>query len=398
MVKEISELSWMIGGPQGSGVDSSANTFAQVLARNGYFIYGKREYHSNIKGAHSYYQIMASTKPVNSSIDGVHILATFDDETIHLHTFEILKDGALLLDSEYKGDITRDDILVVKIPYVQIIREIGEKFGERDILKLMVMKNVISVAVSLGLIGIDFIYFEKALKSIFSGRRAKLAPMNIDCGKISYEYGKKQCKEYLYTLKKAPTDFINRRVLTTGNTTIAIAKVAAGCRFQSYYPITPASDESVYLEDHPEYGIVVVQTEDEIAAIASAIGASISGARSSTSTSGPGFCLMAEGIGWAGMNEVPVVVVNYQRGGPSTGLPTRNEQADMRFALHIGHGEFPRIVISPGDIEDAFYDTIDAFNYAEKYQLPVILLTDRAIANTLQTVPIFNPKNTIIDR
>ncbi len=398
MDKKLLEFSWMIGGPQGSGVDSSANTFAQVMARAGYFIYGKREYHSNIKGAHSYFQIICSIKPVNSHIDGVHMLSTFEEETLHLHTFEVFKNGSVIVDTEYTGEINRDDILIIRMPYVKIIKDIATKFGEKDTMKLMVMKNVISVAASLGLIGINFKHLEKTLNNIFSGRKAKLAPMNIDCARISYEYAKQYSKDFMFRLEDPPQDFINKRVLVTGNTTIAIAKIAAGCRFQSYYPITPASDESVYLEEHPEYGIVVVQTEDEISAITSAIGAAIAGARSSTSTSGPGFSLMAEGLGWAGMNEVPVVVVNYQRGGPSTGLPTRNEQGDMLFAIHTGHGEFPRIVMAPGDIQEAFYDTLDAFNYAEKYQSPVILLADRAIANAIQTVPVFNPKNTKIER
>ncbi len=240
MVKKLSELSWMIGGPQGSGVDSSANTFAQVMARAGYFIYGKREYHSNIKGAHSYFQVMASTKPVNSHIDGVHILATFEDETVHLHTFEVFKDGALIVDADYKGEINRNDILVLKIPYVQIIKDIASRFGEKDTMKLMVMKNVISVAASLGLIGIDFNHLQTTLYNIFIGRKAKLAPMNIECGKISYEYAKKYAKDFNFSLVEAPVDFINKRVLITGNTAVAIAKVAAGCRYQSYYPITPA--------------------------------------------------------------------------------------------------------------------------------------------------------------
>ncbi len=398
MKELLNEFSWMIGGPQGSGVDSSANTLAQVFARAGYFIYGKREYHSNIKGAHSYYQIAASVRPVSSCIDGVHILATFEEETLQLHLPEVFKDGALIVDAEYKGEIGRKDILILKMPYVQFIKEVAQKYGEKDTMKLMVMKNVICVAASFGLLEIDFGYLEKTLENIFSGRKAKLAPINIDCGRLSYDFAKKYAKDYKFRMPPASSDFVGKRVILSGNTAVAIAKVAAGCKFQSYYPITPASDESVYLEDHPEYGIVVVQMEDEIASITASIGAGITGVRASTSTSGPGFCLMAEGLGWAGMNEVPVVVVNYQRGGPSTGLPTRNEQGDLKFAINIGHGEFPRVVIAPGDIQEAFYDTMEAFNYAERYQLPVILLADKAIANALQTVPVFNPKNVKVDR
>ncbi|MGH7449882.1 MAG: 2-oxoglutarate ferredoxin oxidoreductase subunit alpha, partial [bacterium] len=144
--------------------------------------------------------------------------------------------------------------------------------------------------------------------------------------------------------------------------------------------------------------IVVVQTEDEIAALTMAIGAALAGARATTATSGPGFCLMAEGTGWAGMNEVPVVITLYTRGGPATGLPTRHEQGDLRFALHAAHGEFPRLVLASGDHEEAFYDAIRAFNYAEQYQTPVVHLVDKALANSTQTVAMFDPDKVRIHR
>ena len=185
-----------------------------------------------------------------------------------------------------------------------------------------------------------------------------------------------------------------------------MGKITAGCRFQTYYPITPASDDSEFLEsnqiirqtDNNEGSIVVVQTEDEIAAITMAIGGALTGARSATATSGPGFSLMAEALGWAGMNEVPLVVSLYQRAGPATGLPTRHEQGDLMFAINAGHGEFPRIVFASGDIEESFYDTIKAFNFAEKYQMPVIHLLDKAIANSIMTCKIFDQNKVTIDR
>ncbi len=398
MVEELSEISCMLGGPQGTGVDVAANIFAKATAMAGYFVYGKREYHSNIKGEHSYFQVIVSTKPVNSYIDGVHILITFDAETLHLHTNEIFKNGALFVDAEYKGDIDRDDILVIRLPYVQIIRDVTQKYDEKDISKLMIVKNVIGLASALGLLGTNFEPLEKTLQSMFLGKKGKLVQLNIDCARMGFELGKKYQNDYKFKLSKASNEYIGKRVLLNGATSIGLAKVACGCTFQAYYPITPATDESLYLEERYENGIIPFQTEDEIAAILAAAGAAVAGARSSTSTSGPGFSLMAEGLGWAGINEIPLVVVNYQRGGPSTGLPTRTDQSDLKFAINAGHGEFPRIVLSPGDIEEAFYTTFDAFNYAERYQLPVIMLCDKVIANTIQTVPIFDTKNIKIDR
>ncbi|MEM4238022.1 MAG: hypothetical protein QW050_03425, partial [Candidatus Nitrosocaldaceae archaeon] len=171
-------------------------------------------------------------------------------------------------------------------------------------------------------------------------------------------------------------------------------------------PITPATDESEFLEsnqiisniDGTKGSLVVIQTEDEISAITMATGAAIAGARSSTSTSGPGFSLMAEGLSWAGMNEVPVVITLYQRAGPSTGLPTRHEQGDLLFAINAGHGEFPRAVIASGDVEEIYYDTIRAFNYAERYQMPVIHILDKALANSLVTCKVYDTSKIKIDR
>ena len=191
-----------------------------------------------------------------------------------------------------------------------------------------------------------------------------------------------------------------------GTQSVALGKLAAGLGLQSYYPISPATDESIFLEsnnviplsDTTQAGPVVLQTEDELAAISVACGAAQTGARAATSTSGPGFSLMVEGLGWAGMTETPVVVTLYQRGGPATGLPTRTEQGDLQFAIHAGHGEFPRIVIASGDVEECFYDAFRAFNYAERYQLPVIHLLDKNLASTAQTLPTFATDDLLIDR
>ncbi len=183
-----------------------------------------------------------------------------------------------------------------------------------------------------------------------------------------------------------------------GNEAVALGKLVGGCRVQTYYPITPAADESEWLESHEIFdldggqaggqgSILVTQTEDEIAAITMATGAALTGARAATSTSGPGFSLMVEGLGWAGMNEVPVVITHYQRGGPATGQPTRHEQGDLKFVLSAAHGEFPRIVLCSGDIEECFYDAIRIFNYAEQFQMPSIHLIDKGLANCSMTIP-----------
>ena len=195
-------------------------------------------------------------------------------------------------------------------------------------------------------------------------------------------------------------------MLVQGHQGTAIGKMVCGCRFQPYYPITPASDESVYLESNELLTVkedrpgstVVVQTEDEISAIGMMIGGALTGTRSSTCTSGPGFSLMAEALGWAGINEVPCVITNYQRSGPSTGLPTRHGQDDLLFTINAGHGEFPKIVYASGAIEESFYDTGKCFNYSDVFQVPVIHLLDKFIASSVITCKRFDPEKVNIDR
>src|SRR5208337_4602485 len=191
-----------------------------------------------------------------------------------------------------------------------------------------------------------------------------------------------------------------KRMIMRGVQAVGAAKFKAGCALQTYYPITPATDESEFLEHYEKnYNIVVVQAEDEISAVLMAAGAAHAGVRASTSTSGPGFSLMSEGMGWASHTEAPgPVIILWQRAGPSTGLPTRTEQGDLQFVLHAGHGEFPRIVVAPGDVVECFNDTFDAFNYAEKLQMPVILIADKFLASSYWTVPIFDTRDLKIDR
>jgi 2-oxoglutarate ferredoxin oxidoreductase subunit alpha len=224
--------------------------------------------------------------------------------------------------------------------------------------------------------------------------------MNVLAFNLAYDYATAHFNDFGFKLEAVRTD--EKRIFIQGTQAVALGKLAGGCRFQSYYPITPAGDESVYLEENEVFelektalkqqggSILVMQTEDEIAAVNMASGAALTGARAATSTSGPGFSLMVEGLGWAGINEVPTVVSFYQRGGPSTGLPTRHGQEDLRFALHASHGEFPRIILCSGDIEECFYDAARAFNYAERYQTPVIHLTDKAIANSSKSCQMFD--------
>lgn len=430
-MNEIDEFSWVTGGPQGSGVDTSANIFAKVCALAGLNIFGKREYHSNIKGEHSYFTIRVSNKVVRSHKDKIDMLVAFDAETIFRHASYLAKNGSIVYDvaldektldevhtiddaaknriaKSLKGNSIKDMLDLVKnkganiypIPFNELLHQLAEKRGEPSLSKLLRVINVMAVSSSLALLDVDSRYINNAITYAFKAKRG-IAELNIDAANTAYNYTKAKFDVSSKLLTNKADDQL---ILLQGTQSAGLGKISAGCRFQTYYPITPATDESEYLEANQiidaneAQGLVVVQTEDEIAAITMATGAAISGARASTSTSGPGFSLMAEGLGWAGMNEVPVVITLYQRAGPSTGLPTRQEQGDLLFAISAGHGEFPRAVIASGDVEEAYYDTILAFNYAERYQMPVIHILDKALSNSLMTCKTFDPRKIKIDR
>src|SRR6058998_3304913 len=445
----VNDLAWMIGGPQGSGVDSSANVFARACAAGGLHIFGKREFYSNIMGEHSYFALRADSKLVRSHIDDVNVLATFEAETLFRHAREVTDDGAIIydpslgktrlsdvptiekrLDADLKTYLisrgvgeTLDDMLaaskqrgvtLVPIPFHDLLEQVADEFQIDQLSKISRVVNMLAVGASFGILGFDFEMMRRSLEDVFRAK-AKVVNMNAAGARKAYDIAKALVPEFPYRLEKLPRK--ESRLFLTGSQATALGKLYAGMRFQTYYPITPASDESEFLEENeildldghglvPEAetpkdkaaSMLVVQTEDEIAAVTMATGAALTGARSATATSGPGFSLMMEGIGWASINEVPLVITLYQRAGPSTGMPTRHEQGDLRFALHAGHGDSPRIILASGDFEEAFHDGAKAFTWADRSQTTVIHLVDKALANSNGTMPIFDPDQVRIDR
>jgi 2-oxoglutarate/2-oxoacid ferredoxin oxidoreductase subunit alpha len=435
-------LSWVIGGAQGSGVDSAANIFSRACAIGGLHLFGKREYYSNIKGEHSYFTVRVSDEPLRSHVDEINMLVSFDAETIYRHFEEVTASGAIIYDSDIIDTSldevpTVDDPAAVRIkkvlekaglgftvedaleyakrrgailfpmPFFQILQEFAQKAEDPALSRLTRMVNVMAISASMAIMDFDSEVLSRAIQFIFRTKK-KVADLNVRASIHTYNYAKAKFpgSNFSYRLKtKPPQPDI---IIVQGNQSSALGKMVAGCRFQTYYPITPASDDSEFLEaneilnlyDSPgkKGSTVVMQTEDEISAITMAIGSALTGVRTATATSGPGFSLMAEALGWAGMNEVPLVVSLYQRTGPSTGLPTRHEQGDLNFAINAGHGEFPRIVFASGDIEESFYDSVKVFNFADRYQMPVIHMLDKAIANSLVTCKNFNVNKVAIDR
>jgi len=408
-------LTWMIGGPQGSGINSVAENFAKACIRGGLHVFANIEYHSNIKGEHSYYRLRVDSRELRSHVDWVDLLVALDKETLfgdlykphpsHIgHRHEVSPGGGIIYDASLNlspESFGRDDISLFPVPYTDLLIDSLKEFGkDRELSKYQVMVNTIALGASLGLVGYDFDLASEAIKEGFTGKKAALGELNVSAAQHGYDYVQKVLGHDAFPIRLRRQPLGAKRMMIRGVQAVAIGKLKAGCGFQTYYPITPATDESEFLESHQEeYNMIIVQTEDEISAVNMATGAAHAGLRSSTSTSGPGFSLMAEGLGWAGITEAPgPVVILWQRAGPSTGMPTRTEQADLRFALHAAHGEFPRLVVAPGDVVESFYDTFDAFNYAERYQIPVIVLVDKFIASTYRDVPLFNTDGMKVDR
>ncbi len=428
------DCTWLIGGPQGSGVETAASIFSRVCAAAGYNIFGKREYYSNIKGEHSYYEVRFSNNKIHSGVSYITLMIGFDAETIIKHTDDVINNGVIIYDtSTLNANISEINTLgsffnntPKKHPASTnkkfSIQNILETAQDRHVLLYPVRFNdlvvdslkkvdyeiqntfrlftIIGVSLSLGYMRIPLNILLESISHIFS-KKLSIVKYNKKISKYAYEYAVSNFKissKFVNTNKKV------NNILIRGYESIALGKILAGCRFQSYYPISPATDECEYLESNKflnknkSGAIVVIQSEDEISAICMAIGSSLTGTRSSTSTSGPGFSLMVESLGWAGINEIPIVITLYQRGGPSTGLPTRSGQEDLLFVINAGHGEFPRIVYASGDVEESFYDVGHCFNFAEIYQVPVIHMVDKFIASSIITCNNFNIDKIKIDR
>ena len=432
-------FAWRIGGPQGSGIDRLATVFGRLCAGQNLQLYSRREYHSNIIGRHSYADICLGSEIVTSHRETPNMLLTLDAESLARHVATLNAQGTLLfaegdaqvaldalpyLDERLKTDLLHEltrtglprtiaglleqareqGVQLVALPNATFIAELADEFSLSRTQASRAI-NTIAVAASAALLGFSEQDVNRALEDVFGPAHPALALNQRAVNKAyGFIHAQNSSLDHLGWLHEQVTDA--SRLYLNGCQSVALGKLAAGLSFQTYYPISPASDESQFLEanapDPDEHGVspapLVLQVEDELAAATMACGAALTGARSATATSGPGFCLMTEALGWAGMNEVPLVISLYQRGGPSTGLPTRTEQGDLAFAVHAGHGEFPRLVMASGDIEDCFYDAMQAFNYAERYQLPVIHMLDRALASCSQTVSRFDYHNITIDR
>lgn len=364
----------LIGGSAGQGLDTLSDFLEKSIKKAGFYIFSNKDYMSRVRGGHNFIQIRFGENKIYSHNDDLDLIIALDENTILYHKERLKSDGIIISDKSIKSE----DEKIVKLPLIETAKG------------LSLSKAFTSVAA-----GVILKYFSMGLENIdkyFSNKLSEdIRNKNIQAVKLGYDLIESKHK-------MQGTDLSNH-ILINGNNAIALGAIAGGLDFYSAYPMTPATSIMTYLaKKQVETGMVVDQAEDEIAAINFAIGASYAGARAMTGSSGGGVSLMVEAFGLAGITETPIVIVDSQRPGPATGLPTRTEQSDLSFLLTASQGEFPRILISVRNAEDAFYKTVKALNLADKYQTVVILLTDQYLADANITIPKYNLNNIKIER
>jgi 2-oxoglutarate ferredoxin oxidoreductase subunit alpha len=386
----MNEVTVGIGGAAGDGIDKSADTLAKSATRSGLHAYGFNSYQSVIRGGHIWLKLRLGEEKVYSQGDHLNALIALNQDSIERHAPEVEPGGAVLFNADkLRVNIpVQDNVMTVPLPIAQLMKPFGAVAP--------VMQNTVALGALLFLLGMEFDITATVLADTFAHKGKGIIDQNVGVLKAGYEHAREHFVPLGYQWKFSR----KRRPFLTGNEAFSIGAVAAGCRFYSAYPMTPASGILTWMAEHSERcGIVVKQMEDELAVANVAIGAGFAGVRAMCATSGGGFALMTEAIGLAGMIEAPVVFIEVQRGGPSTGIPTKTEQADLNQVYGASQGDFPRIIIAPKDTRDCFDSAVEAFNLAEKYQLPVILVSDLQLSEHPETVePEHMPATVPIDR
>lgn len=388
----VNNFQWKIGGEAGYGIMSAGEMFARAMLRAGLYALDYDEYPSLIRGGHNTYQVRISDQKIYSPVWPIDILVALNQETVELHKNELSPDAAVIINTDNsKVDHTKfvPTIKLFPIPLDTLVKEIGGK---------EVMRNVVALGASFALLQADFQILKDIVIYNFTGKDQAIIDMNVKAGQAGYDYIKKNFPEgieYKVEIKGNGQG----RIIMTGNEALAWGAIKAGCKFIASYPMTPATSIFInMISQARKYNIIAKQSEDEISAINMACAAGYTGVRAMTCSSGGGFSLMVEALGMAGMMEIPVVIAEVMRPGPSTGLPTWTSQADLKFAINSSQGEFPKVVMAPGDVEQCFYMIQDAFNLAEKYQLPVIILSDKFLGVSHRWVDNFDFDRVKINR
>ena len=382
-------VSIIVGGEAGQGVNRAGELLGKALMRAGFYCYGNIEYPSLIRGGHNYYQLRTSSRKVNSQTWQTDLLVALNKDTVLKHLDEMNSGGGIIHDEGIKFDedeITRGDLKFYPIP----MKDIVEELEGPDI-----MINTVALGGAAALMGLDTDYLKEVISEAFEGKE-EIIEMNREAVQKGYDH----CSDNEYSFQcTMESEGEIDKIWLTGNQAVALGAMTAGCKFYSAYPMTPASPILHYMvEKQMETEMVVIQPESEIAAMLMTIGASYAGVRSMTATSGGGFCLMSEGLSLAALSETPIVVVLAQRPGPSTGMATYSAQGDLLFSVFGAHGEFQRVVLSPSDVDECYYLTAEAFNMAERFQIPVIIIAEKTLLESHYTADHFDYSKIKIDR
>ena len=372
------DLNWAIGGEAGDGIDSTGKIFAQALSRAGRHVFTSKDFASRIRGGYTAYKVRTSVDRVQSVVDRLDVLIALTERTVEENMDElhegsvIIYDGERTMMSEFEAP---EGMIGLDVPLKRLAEEAGGA----------IVRNIVALGAACEVAEFPIENLDESLEKRFSNKGEAIVDTNKEAARLGQEYVQEEYDhEFGYELETTDDDY----VLLNGDEAIGMGAIAAGCRFYAGYPITPATDVMTYLTGRiDDFGGKVVQAEDELSAVNMALGAARAGARSMTATSGPGIDLMAETFGLVATSETPLVICDVMRSGPSTGMPTKQEQGDLDMALYGGHGEIPRFVVAPTTISECFWKTVEAFNLAEKYQTPVYILADLAMAVTERTFP-----------
>ena len=370
----MTDFTWLIGGEAGFGIMTTGVVFSKIATRSGYHIFDYIEYPSLIRGGHNAYEVHVSGDDVSHLSPTIDVLVCLNKETYEKHKSRLTPSSLVVFDKE-EFEI-KEDIKKIIIPFKKILTDLKGQ---------PVMKNTIALGASIGLLGGDIDELIKIISEQFSKKGEEVINFNKQFVQAGYDAVKKNYSNLIlnYLVKKAGEN----KLVLTGNDAFAIGSVIADARVYVAYPMTPSSTVLTDLASWQEkVGMIVRHAEDEISVINTAIGSSFAGVRSAVGTSGGGFALMAEAISFSGITEIPLVVFIAQRPGPATGMPTWTEQGDLLFSVFSGHGEFPKIVLAPGDNEEMIELTAKAYNLADQYQLPVIVMSDMYLSESHKSI------------
>jgi 2-oxoglutarate ferredoxin oxidoreductase subunit alpha len=378
----MQEVTIGIAGAAGDGLDKSGDTLARACGRTGLHVYAYNCYQSIVRGGHIFLKVRIADKKITNHGDKLNAVICLNQDSIERHAPEVEEGGVIIFNSDkLKCDpsLVRKGVQVLGLPMATVTADVVAEHGPLQ----AIMQNTVAVGAVLQLGKLSLEEACKVMDDTFGHKGQKIVDLNIGLLKAGFEFAAKNAKPFTTEWKFSK----ERRPFVTGNEAMAIAAANAGCKFYSAYPMTPASTILHWMASHTkDTGICVKQGEDELAVMNMTIGAGIAGVRSMCATAGGGFALMTEALGMAGIMEVPMVCVEVQRGGPSTGLPTKTEQADLFQVYGASQGEFPRLIVAPRDVEDAYKTTIDVFNYADRYQLPVVIMSDLLLSEHPETV------------